>query len=82
MRYLLPLLLLSACGPSLGRLHVYELPKDKADVIWLTIDGKIHRCWHHGGGYPVCIEARVAGAGGDTPPRPAPVAPPPQAPID
>lgn len=61
MRAALLLALLAGCASSASqRFHVFELPKDKSDVIWLrNEDGTLRRCWQHQAGYPVCADARM-----------------------
>lgn len=83
----LVLSLATACGLPM-KYQVYDLQPGHSDVIWVYLNGKLHRCWQHPIGAPMCMEAAVSGPIGASngPPQyappparqPPPGSPPPQ----
>ena len=50
-------ILCAACTPPKYRKFDRFVWGANQDVLWLIIDGTLHRCWQHQSGGPVCMEA-------------------------
>lgn len=75
---------LAACSVPY-KFEVFRLPTGQQDVIWVFMEGKLHRCWQSEG-RPLCVAAHVTEEVKyplrrvEAPRRPAPQPQPPQAP--
>lgn len=74
---LLALLLLGGCTPARFNKFDRFVWGPNTEVLWLLIDGHLHRCWQHAAGGPVCMPVifppyNPAGGAYEKPTEPAP----------